>query len=68
MSRVFEEILQVFVDLYNQLDGTGDKKLILMQLVDQLEQVKWRGFSLLVERISEDILMEETSPPLRYPH
>lgn len=61
MSRVFEEILQVFVDLYNQLDGTGDKKLILMQLVDQLEQVKWRGFSLLVERISEDILMEETS-------
>jgi len=61
MQESYEDILQAFVGLYNQLESLTDKKILLMQFVDQVEQIKWRGLPLIVERISEDILMEERS-------
>ncbi|MCR8432857.1 MAG: hypothetical protein QXH55_00720 [Candidatus Korarchaeota archaeon] len=60
-TNAYEEILSTFVKLYNQLEDAGKKKLILMQLADELEHIKWAGLLILLEHISEDILSKEES-------
>ena len=61
MSDPFEQILNKFVSLYNQLESTADKKLCLSQFVELIETIKWNGLAKIVEKISEDILAKEKS-------
>ncbi|MEX0568734.1 MAG: hypothetical protein Q6363_006195, partial [Candidatus Njordarchaeota archaeon] len=61
VSDPFEQILNKFVLLYNQLESTADKKLCLSQFVELIETIKWNGLAKIVEKISEDILAKEKS-------
>lgn len=61
VTNPFEEILNKFVLLYNQLESTTDKKLCLSQFVELIETIKWGGITKIVEKISDDILAKEKS-------
>lgn len=61
MTETFEQILDKFVSLYNQLESTADKKLFISQFVETTDAIKWPGLANLVEKISEDILAKEKS-------
>ncbi len=61
MDSAFEQILEKFVLLYNQLESTADKKLCISQFVEATETIKWPGIATIIEKISEDILAKEKS-------
>ena len=61
MSETFEQILDKFVSLYNQLESIADKKLFISQFVETTDAIKWPGLANLMEKISEDILAKEKS-------